>query len=290
MAGVFFLQSKAHDQSGQGVLEYILVLVVTVGLVVGLLAQFNRSVEVWLNNYFGDYLACLLETGELPSLGSQGDLGICAAYHSPFTGTVADLGDSDSNDDSGSNGSSNDLNSPESQSKNKKSVNKSAASRGGVNSSSSSTSNGKFGRISKFRAANNSSRGGGTAAARGGEGLNTGSTKISTPNGLSDSSSSSNVVQMETKNLNYAFAIQREEELRREEKIRVLAKNEALKKSRRSERFPAAKPPSKRLDDTDANLDVGFGDYLRYLLIAAIIIAILIFFGGQVLQMSKSME
>ena len=95
---------------------------------------------------------------------------------------------------------------------------------------------------------------------------------------------------MKTRKMNYAFAVNREEQLKREEKIRVVSRNEALKKSKRQERFPAAKPPKKHLKDTDASLDVGYGDYLRYLLIAAIIIAILIFFGGQVLQMSKSME
>jgi hypothetical protein len=36
--------------------------------------------------------------------------------------------------------------------------------------------------------------------------------------------------------------------------------------------------------------EIGFGHYLRYLIIAAIFIAIVIFIGGQALQVSKSMD
>ena len=63
------LKSKS---SGQAVLEYLLVLFVTVAIILGLLYQFNSGFKVFLDNFFGDYIACLLETGELPSLGAQG--------------------------------------------------------------------------------------------------------------------------------------------------------------------------------------------------------------------------
>jgi len=59
-------------QGGQAVTEYLLILVVTIAVIFGAVYQFNDAFRVWANNYFGDYLSCLLETGELPALGGTG--------------------------------------------------------------------------------------------------------------------------------------------------------------------------------------------------------------------------
>lgn len=285
-----FLKHKTRDQSGQGALEYILVLVVTVGLIIGMLAQFNKSVEVWLNNYFGDYLACLLETGEVPSLGSTSDFGVCAAFHPTFQGQVFSGASSDNNNGGGSGGGNNsDSSSNKSSSKNGSRNSSVSASRGGVNSSSSSTSSGKFGKISKFKTAPGGG-GSGSSSSKKGDKTNTGNTNVSTPGGLGESSTGPNVVRMKTNDLGASFSVKRDLEDEREEKVSVSISKDELKKSKRQERFPAAKALPKNLKDTDPSLDVGYGDYLRYLLIFAIIIAILVFFGGQVLQMSKSMD
>ncbi len=66
------LRKKLIDESGQAVIEYILVLTVVVSMVLGGLYQLNDAFRVWADSYFGDYLACLLESGELPSLGGAG--------------------------------------------------------------------------------------------------------------------------------------------------------------------------------------------------------------------------
>lgn len=48
--------------------------------------EFNTAFQAWANNYFGDYLTCLLETGELPTIeGSPGDSGICGQFFEPFS-------------------------------------------------------------------------------------------------------------------------------------------------------------------------------------------------------------
>lgn len=269
--------------------EYILVLVVTVGLIVGLLTQFNKSIEVWLNNYFGDYLACLLETGELPAMGATDAGGVCSQYHSPFVAGDLDAGGEGEN--GGGNGGSNSGSSSSSGSgdKAKKSVADASASRGGVGSSASSTASGKFGKISSFRAASSSS-----GAGRGKSGredkANTGNTKVSTPSGLGGESSGPNVVRMETNRLNLGFSVQKNQQEEREEKISVPVAKDEAKKEKREERFLASKPPKVKVKDLDADLGLGYGDYLRYLLIAGIIIAIITFFGGQALQISKEMD
>lgn len=55
------------NESGQGVIEYILVLTITVFLIGTFLYQFSTAFRKYANNFFGEYVACLLETGELPA-------------------------------------------------------------------------------------------------------------------------------------------------------------------------------------------------------------------------------
>lgn len=70
---------KRQCQNGQAIIEYILILVVVVSLILGLGYQFNSAFRAYVTNYFGNYLACLLETGELPVLGANSGGGTCSA-------------------------------------------------------------------------------------------------------------------------------------------------------------------------------------------------------------------
>lgn len=75
-----------RDEKGQAVIEYILVLVVAIAIIFGGLYQLNTAFQGWATNYFGDYLSCLLETGELPSIsGTGGDAGVCNQLFKPFS-------------------------------------------------------------------------------------------------------------------------------------------------------------------------------------------------------------
>lgn len=78
------------SDSGQAVIEYLLILVVTVGITLGVVLQFNKAFQTFADNYFGNYLACLLETGELPSLGLDGpdNVGICNEEFQAFSFTA----------------------------------------------------------------------------------------------------------------------------------------------------------------------------------------------------------
>jgi len=74
------------NERGQALAEYILMLTVSVALILGLMFEFNTAFQSWANNYFGDYLTCLLETGELPSIGgSPGDSGVCNQFFAEFS-------------------------------------------------------------------------------------------------------------------------------------------------------------------------------------------------------------
>lgn len=57
-------------ESGQALVEYILIMMIVVLISVGLLYQFNRSVRDYINVFFGEYISCLIASGQLPSLGS----------------------------------------------------------------------------------------------------------------------------------------------------------------------------------------------------------------------------
>ncbi len=47
-------------------LEYILLLAVSILIIVGALVQFNSSLRNYVRGFFGNYIACMLEVGELP--------------------------------------------------------------------------------------------------------------------------------------------------------------------------------------------------------------------------------
>ena len=81
------LRHFLHGESqGQGTTEFILVLLLTVGIVLGAALQLNQSFASFARNYFGDYLQCLLRRGELPALGIQDPTAsTCNANYQPFT-------------------------------------------------------------------------------------------------------------------------------------------------------------------------------------------------------------
>jgi hypothetical protein len=64
-------KSGLRGDSGQGTLEYILVLAVIVVLILSLLYRFNGTFRNYAEAFFDSYIACLLETGELPGTGSR---------------------------------------------------------------------------------------------------------------------------------------------------------------------------------------------------------------------------
>lgn len=66
-----FRLTRIGSESGQGVLEYMLLLVIIIVLILGLAYQFNTAFRSWAEGFFDGYVACLLETGELPGVSQQ---------------------------------------------------------------------------------------------------------------------------------------------------------------------------------------------------------------------------
>lgn len=101
---------KLKSQNGQALVEYILIISLSVALILGLMNQFYAPFGKWLDNYLGKYLECLLDVGELPSLGGGETSGECNSKFSAFSITkgrqpsAKDPGKENSTNNAGSGG------------------------------------------------------------------------------------------------------------------------------------------------------------------------------------------
>ena len=80
--------SHIENQKGQASVEYLLMLFITLVVGGGLMYQFHAGFGQYIDDFFGGYIACLVETGELPPLGGNVTGGLCTAPKFEFT-TVA---------------------------------------------------------------------------------------------------------------------------------------------------------------------------------------------------------
>lgn len=273
-----FRARKLRPNSGQAVIEYIMILVVSIALILGAVYQMNSAFKVWAKSYFGDYVSCLLETGELPALGGTGGASTgCNAIFKPFS--LADgrpaIGEpiGSGNDSSGKD----------------KSDKSGAADSSGANSNYTKVSapgSSRFGSDS-FGAGRTGAGGDGAgSAAKKPRNVYTGSTEDSLSGALGGQSRNS--ASSRTRFINYGgYSTSGPQEEERKE--RILAKvSEGTRMIKNERILVKAKPPKPVVLEPDEPMT--FGDYFRYLLIAAIIIALVIVIGGQLSQMSKSMD
>jgi hypothetical protein len=287
-------------ESGQGALEYILIMIVMVGIIVGLLIQFNRAFETYANNLFGEYLECLLETGELPALNStDAESSVCSQFFSPFQAADLSGGPGGSNNpggnnpggNNGNNGSgNNNTNSSGGGGSTRARTSQSKLSEGAPSNSRSSGANTRgFSKISGYKPSRLRNQKSGTAGG-GGDSIDTGSTDFSSMSYGSNRSGAPSVFK-DDKGLEGGFRVAYSDEEDREAPIPMKAKAEELTKKEKQEVFKAKerKPASDGEIDADGD-GFGIGGFLRWLIIAAIIIALVLFFGGQALQISKSID
>src|SRR6516165_1280679 len=71
--GKFVFWSSRGPASGQAVIEYLLVVTVTVIIIAALAEKMFKPMDQFVQSIMGDYIACLLETGELPILSAPDD-------------------------------------------------------------------------------------------------------------------------------------------------------------------------------------------------------------------------
>lgn len=258
-------RSVSHfgSQSGQAVLEYLLVLVVVVGIALGVLYQLNTALKKYVQSYFGDYVACLLETGELPSLGgsSGANTDSCNAAYEEFSlknGRPLIAGDGSSSSNKGSNRSGN---------------------RGGGRSGGS--------RVTRNNSSQNAERAAGSSVVAGSVKKN--SRKELQGGSESDSSQSGYRAQKQRGNGQVRISLKS-----KTKNEKTIAKSIDLKgklRGRSQKKIPIDMEKFKRQPaQADLTIGLSFGDYIRYIIIFGILILIIVFFGGQLLQLKKSWD
>ena len=270
------------SQSGQAVVEYVLLLIVVTLIAGGALYKFSTAFQSFATSYFGNYLACLLESGELPALGSDGSSakgsgGICNDSFKAFS--MAD--GRPANGNGGGTGASGDGAGGASGKKNGNTTN------GGGGGSGDSTKvgglNGSFGRANGRPVSAIEKGGAGKdEAAPGDAGVGGGARSfVKAPSAAREKRT-----EVQLTGSGIASEDDKDEGQHANKKVAETAENRLRKKR---ELLPPPRKPA-ALDEEDKDEGFGFSGFFRWLLIGAMILAILVFLGQQALSISKSQE
>lgn len=270
-----------RSQSGQGLIEYILVLVVTIGIVLGGVYQLNTAFKKWATNYFGNYLACLLETGELPSVGGGpgADASSCESQYEAFSLANGRPGLTQSGESgSGAGGTARGTGGGGSRETQHHSAN-------GSSGPSSSLNN--FGR-------NNGSRGSGSSSngrfkiGSDGDSKKTGDTSVNNYGGGYGATNRKLSTKVRYR-LDNGSVLKPETDENGRRKVASSGKSSAENSGRKARMALNNKSFTKNSVQEEST-PISFAGFLKFIIIAAIIIALVMFLGGQALQIGKSME
>lgn len=273
---------KQKSQSGQALVEYVLLLAIGATLLLGLASQFYKPFGNWVQNQMGPYLECLLDVGELPTLGNTDADGECASQFRPFTpGANANVGTPGAGGRNGENSSGGN------NSRNRKpgSSDKDGSTSGPTASGGDSSSS----RMKGFPT-------GGTRGADG-PGSSQGDQVVveklpeSKYMKLRSSGSASVVYQQRIQSVGIAGVLSQEQVKRQNRenptvKVATLEESEITSKNRTI----TVKAPERKTAAEEPELPWSFGEYFKFAIILMIIVAIILFIAGQVAQISKSME
>lgn len=267
-----------NSNRGQGTLEFVLILVVTVGIILLVSDRLVKPAGQFAKVVMGEYLGCLLDKGVLPKLGSEDDA--CA----------------DSFKLSGSNLHANAGN---------KSAGKTNTSSGGVKPKGPSEMN-------EMSDSRSGSRGEG---ARTVAGPRSGSRFASSPGTDSGASGDSKVSQVpnplaaskyykvtnvgsasygykkssRVTGLEGLLAAEREKIRKREGKLSKVGTVETGEEQGKPKKM-AVKAQTRKVAEEEQAQPMTFGKLFRIFLIVIILVAIIVFIGGQAMQISKSWE
>ena len=289
------LRLKEFRNSGQGSLEYVLFLGLNVVMILGMVYQFNTAFHMWVKTYFGDYISCLIETGELPSLGSKSTLKSdqCSQYAVQFSlkeGKSFIRGEGIAFQ-----GQSEDL----SDSKNEKNA-KGASRKDSRSDNATQSTPASSGATTENETELNS-------LSRRRRGLQEGKTdakKISSKSkkkkdddsGLNtlkvknNQSRSERIPMSEGEGFYFDEFLEEEEERKRKKKAPFLKSNIEKKETTGSRTKPIPIKRKKQIRDIETKIEtLSFGKFFRYLIIAGIVIALFVLIGGQFLQIKESL-
>lgn len=282
-------------ESGQGTIEYILVLLITVIIITSLIYQYNSAFRSYAEAFFGGYVSCLLELGEIP--GRSG--GVCQMSDFNLSdGKIAMDGSVGEGGAGGASGGANQGEESSSQANNQQSDSQKPESGGESNSGG--------GRDEAMVT------GGGSSPSRPIGSLRNTGRQASTPDGEVEDRKESisappSIIGQPTstrvgtvarssnrKTPLSGFGYWGQEANEREKEDRPAVASVSSKKESedslkpRKAKVDVNRAPAQELEQDGSGFS--FGSLLRFLLIGGIIVAIVVFFGGQIIQVTKSWE
>lgn len=269
-------QASRFSQSGQGLTEYLLLLVVTVALVLALANAYFRPMNRFLQNYVGEYIECLIDYGELPALGYS-ESEVEQECNRAFEAFSLARGR------------------PRAPSENSSSRRDLAGRGSGAQRADGASRSGS--RVTNLNSSGGSARTAGvdSASIQGKqrevpvESLDeTSYLRARRTSSSSGAGGAGGVRTIQAEGFAGVLAAEREKARRREQRLRTVA-------SSGDSPTPAAKkfvvtPPKPKEAPASQGFELGLGGIFRLALILAIIIAIIFFIAGQALQITKSME
>lgn len=274
-------QSKSRSRSlGQATVESVLLIALTVGIVLSLMVTFFQPLNKWLDNYMGAYLTCLIDVGELPNLGS-GSEGQCDSEYENFTigeGRPPVPGNGGPNSPGGPNDKDNPPRRPD---------------------PSDSSGGGGSGPAGRNRLADSSRMGFQTKGTGADGAASSKEIRQEVPEELAQTTyfraqtRISTEAQGRVKRIpatGVTGLLKQEKEKREREQARTSTIDSGSDPlSTKSKKFIVKTPERKVASETEDE-PWNIGRILRWALILLLILAIILFIGGQVLQISKSME
>jgi hypothetical protein len=295
-------------QRGQAVVEYVLLLVVIVSMVMAAKGLFS-GVNAFIGNYVGKYFACLMDHGELPQLNVAEDKlkqHVVSSYKCSVKFSIANGATL-----TGGGGGSSGVGGTTSV----KTSSKSDSSSTSKNSNSSSSKNKRGGGVDDSSSGGGSS-GSGSAYAKGR--IQRSNSGGGTADGASDGSASKTKVIEEDQVGGSAYGRRSNDgggTEYRYQKYKAITSGQMFddiqKKSGREARKPGAQtvsklaveegfrpgprknafiPPERKpaVETEDIDPNFGFGKMMKWLMIAGMVVAIIVFFGGQMMNYSNS--
>lgn len=265
------------SQSGQGVVEYVMVLIVGLAIIFGGIYRLSDGFKKWGENYFGNYIACLLETGELPIISGGGTGGVCESQFEPFTLAKGRPGIPSSGNKGVSAGGAG----PDGPG---------SGGREGQLSPSGRTPAGGGGGGTSFKNFGSKHAGGSDGKSVNKmqlDSANTGDTSVQRSGGYSGLNRRLDTrVRHRLDNSSVMEANQEENQ-----KKKIASGSKTTKAGDRGKKRILLNGKSfKKAYIAEESEPMNFGDYIRILIIAAIVIALVMFLGGQLMQISKNME
>lgn len=282
-----FARRTLSSSSGQGFVEYILLIVIILSVALAVSAALFKPFDKWAKNYIGEYIYCLLDEGELPSLGGEGESSECSSNFENYSFSDG----RPPKEGSGSSGSESEGSSSERGGRDRLRRGRNASS----DSSSGGSSMGSRNRRSAMNLGAGFDNGNGTNR---GQPVDVTNQYATNRNNSRMNSGRTSRYEITPRGSAYVgitgYIAQEQEKLkRREERVRAVGSVSETSQgfARGKARLqPTEIKPNKPKDVEFGDVEWSFGDMFRMILIIAIIIALVLFVGSQVMQISKSME